>query len=224
MKAQLAFGAVLFACVAFAAVPANGTPAASGSQKVMGDYVEARTASVFAGACHYNGELVTTGEEAVTGWHVTSGYWKGADLTGVKAMAAIGCDKNLGDAKAERRSELVIDSAASDMQAAAFTDMLRTQCGKEMGSIVSVRRAAVTFVKDGRSYTVKGEGLGSMAVNPMPNDECCKQPSLVWYSPLAPIEGRKVGYTVEASYSSEKIGDRWQRGDENSAFYGTFAY
>src|SRR5947209_8653839 len=85
MKAQLAFGAVLFACVAFAAIPE--TPAAApGSQKVSGDYVEARTASVFAGACHYNGELVTTGEEAIAGWNVTSGYWKGANLTGVKAM------------------------------------------------------------------------------------------------------------------------------------------
>ena len=221
MKAQLAFGAVLFACVAFAAVPESGTAA---SHKVSGNYVEARTASVFAGACHYNGELVTTGEQAIAGWSVSSGYWKGADLSGVKAMAAIGSDKNLGDDKAERRSELVIDSAVSDLQAAAFTDMLRTECGKQMGSIVSVRRGPVTFVRDGRSYTVKADGLGAMSVNPMPDDDCCKQPSLVWYSPLAPIENRKVGYTVEASYSSEKTGDRWQRGDENSAFYGTFAY
>jgi hypothetical protein len=28
---------------------------------MRGDYVEVRTASVFAGACHYNGEFVTTG-------------------------------------------------------------------------------------------------------------------------------------------------------------------
>ena len=223
MKAQLAFGAVLCACVAFAAVPASGT-GTTASPKVTGDYVEARTASVFAGACHYNGELVTTGEQAVVGWSVTSGDWKGASLAGVKAMAAIGSDKNLGDDKAERRSELVIDNSVSDSQAAAFTDMLRTECGKQMGSIVSVRRGAVTFAKDGRSYTVKSDGFAAMSVNPMPNDECCKQPSLVWYSPLAPIENRKVGYTVEASYSSAKVGDPWQRSDENSAFEGTFAY
>ena len=30
-----------------------------------GTYVEARTASVFAGACHYNSELVTAGREAL---------------------------------------------------------------------------------------------------------------------------------------------------------------
>lgn len=221
MKAQLAFGAVLFACVAFAAVPGSGA-ATTGSQKVTGDYVEARTASVFAGACHYNGELVTTGQEAIAAWDVTSGYWKGANLSGVKAMAAVGSDNNLGE-PGERRSELVIDSAVSDTQAAAFTDMLRTECGKQMGSIISVRRGPVTFVHEG-GYKVKSEGLGAMTVKPMPDAACCKQPNLVWYSPLAPIEGRKVGYTVEANYSSEKVGDRWQRGDENSAFYGTFAY
>src|SRR5678815_4830331 len=31
---------------------------------MRGDYVEVRTASVFAGACHYNGEVVTTGRDA----------------------------------------------------------------------------------------------------------------------------------------------------------------
>ena len=30
---------------------------------LRGDYVEVRTASVFAGACHYNGEVVTTGRD-----------------------------------------------------------------------------------------------------------------------------------------------------------------
>ena len=32
---------------------------------LRGDYVEVRTASVFAGACHYNGEVVTTGRDAM---------------------------------------------------------------------------------------------------------------------------------------------------------------
>ena len=40
---------------------------------VKGDYVEVRTASVFAGPCHYHGELVTTGRDAIMAWNVTSG-------------------------------------------------------------------------------------------------------------------------------------------------------
>src|SRR5260370_7828290 len=39
---------------------------------VKGDYVEARTASVFAGACHFNGEVVTTGQDALMAWNIQS--------------------------------------------------------------------------------------------------------------------------------------------------------
>ena len=49
---------------------------------LRGDYVEVRTASVFAGACHYNGEVVTTGRDAMMAWNVTSGKWQGVDLSG----------------------------------------------------------------------------------------------------------------------------------------------
>ena len=51
---------------------------------LRGDYVEVRTASVFAGACHYNGEVVTTGRDAMMAWNVTSGKWQGVELAGVR--------------------------------------------------------------------------------------------------------------------------------------------
>ena len=91
------------------------TPASS---KIVGDYVEARTASVFAGACHYNGELVTTGRDAVAAWSFNSGTYNGVDLAGVTAMAAVSSQDNLGQ-NAARKTELVIDSNASDAQASA---------------------------------------------------------------------------------------------------------
>src|ERR671928_228601 len=56
---------------------------------VRGVYVEARTASVFAGACHYNGELTTAGREAVLAWNVKGGSWGGVDLAGVRAVADV---------------------------------------------------------------------------------------------------------------------------------------
>src|SRR5260370_38698441 len=49
---------------------------------VKGDYVEARTASVFAGACHFNGEAVTPGQDALMAWNIQSGPWNGGDLGG----------------------------------------------------------------------------------------------------------------------------------------------
>ena len=71
---------------------------------LRGDYVEVRTASVFAGACHYNGEVVTTGRDAMMAWKVTSGKWQGVDLSGVRVMAIVSADANLGESNAARRS------------------------------------------------------------------------------------------------------------------------
>jgi hypothetical protein len=77
---------------------------------LRGDYVEVRTASVFAGACHYNGEVTTAGREAMMAWNVTSGKWQGVDLSGVRVMAIISSESNLAEKDAARQSELIIDS------------------------------------------------------------------------------------------------------------------
>src|SRR6476660_7095283 len=88
------------------------------SGRIKGEYVEARTASVFAGACHYNGELVTTGRDAVMAWSFTAGTFNGVDLAGAKAMAAVTSDANLSQ-DAAKKVELVIDSRLSEAQAKA---------------------------------------------------------------------------------------------------------
>src|SRR5689334_17845588 len=87
---------------------------------VRGEYVEVRTASVFAGACHYNGEVVTTGRDAMMAWNVTSGKWHGVDLSGVRVLAIVSSDANLSDGNAARQSEIIIDANASRMQALAM--------------------------------------------------------------------------------------------------------
>src|SRR6266542_1689997 len=79
------------------------------SPAIRGDYVEVRTASVFAGACHYNGEVTTTGRDALMAWNVSSGQWRGVDLKGVKVMAIVSADANLSENGAARSSEIVIN-------------------------------------------------------------------------------------------------------------------
>src|SRR5437764_1172287 len=96
--------------------PAAAAPTVS---RVTGDYVEVRTASIFAGACHYNGELVTTGRDAVLAWNFTSGTWNGVDLAGLRAAAAVSSDANLGQDH-PRKVELIVDSGATDAQASAL--------------------------------------------------------------------------------------------------------
>jgi hypothetical protein len=189
---------------------------------LRGEYVEVRTASVFAGACHYNGEVVTTGRDAMMAWNVTSGKWQGVDLTGVRALAIVTADANLSDDQTPRTTELIIDSQASDAQSKAMIAALKAKYATALGNIVTVRSTPISFNRNGRSYLVKADDA-TIDVEAMPNDLCCKMPNLVWYSPLVGLENRKVGYTIRAGYSGKSIGTPWSRSGENSAFYGSFS-
>jgi hypothetical protein len=187
---------------------------------VKGDYVEVRTASVFAGACHYNGELVTTGRDAILAWNVTAGEFNGVNLAGVKAVAVVSSEANLIDDTAARKSEIVIDG--TDAQVTAMTAMMKSQSAATLGTIVSTKRGPITFKHDKDGYAVDAAGFASAKVSAMPDGACCKQPNDVWYEPLTKLEARKVGYTAAASYAGGKVGTKWDRANENSAFYGSF--
>ena len=189
---------------------------------LRGDYVEVRTASVFAGACHYNGEVVTTGRDAMMAWNVTSGKWQGVDLTGVRVMAVVSADANLGESNAARQSEIIIDSQASRTQALAIVNALKENYAASLGKVVAVHSAPITFERSGRTYAVVTSDA-AINVEAMPNDLCCRMPNLVWYTPLVGLENRKVGYTSKALYSGRVVGEPWSRSGENSAFYGTFS-
>ena len=192
------------------------------SVSLRGDYVEVRTASVFAGACHYNGEVVTTGRDALMAWKVTSGKWQGVDLSGVRVVAIVSADANLGESGAARQSEIIIDAGASRTQALAITNALKEKYAVSLGKIVEVRTAPISFERSGRNYAVV-TNEAAINVEAMPNDLCCKMPNLVWYAPLVGLENRKVGYTSKALYSGRVVGEPWSRSGENSAFYGTFS-
>src|SRR6266446_1652052 len=102
MKRFWMLASILMVCVAAVALTSQAE-----STSVKGDYVEVRTASVFAGACHYNGEVTTTGRDALMAWNVTSGKSEGIDLTGVRAIAVISAADNLSNTEAGRRAELI---------------------------------------------------------------------------------------------------------------------
>ena len=189
---------------------------------LRGDYVEVRTASVFAGACHFNGEVVTTGRDAMMAWKVNSGNWQGVDLTGVRVIAIVNATANLAESNAARQSEIIIDSEASRAQALAMVNALKEKYAASLGNVMAVRSAPISFERNGRTYAVMTNDA-AINVEAMPNDLCCKMPNLVWYKPLVGLENRKVGYTSKALYSGRIVGEPWSRSGENSAFYGSFS-
>jgi hypothetical protein len=213
---------VILAILCAAIVPTTAGVARA-VDPMTADYVEARTASVFAGACHYNGEVVTTGREAVLAWNVRTGSWKGIDLAGCRVVAVVRSDKMLDDAQGRRVSELAID-APSDEKATALVEAWRAEYGSALGDVASVRRGAIVFDRKDGAIRVEVVDFATVSMEPMPNAECCKMTNLVWYRPLVPVAGRKVGYTHRASYAGGAAGSPWERSHENSAFYGTATF
>jgi hypothetical protein len=218
MKRFSIIAAVLITCAAAIAFTSRAENTA-----IRGDYVEVRTASVFTGACHFNGEVVTTGREAIMAWNFTSGRWNGNDISGLKAIAVVSADANLENAGAARRSEIILDNSANHDQKLAMLAALKSKYAATLGEIVSVRSAPITFKHEGKTYDV-ASAEAAINVEAMPNDLCCRQPNLVWYSPLVQLSGRKVGYTLKAIYSGNAVGEAWENDGENSAFYGSFAF
>jgi hypothetical protein len=221
MMRRFCFAGLLLAFLSCALLPGSR---AKEVNSLKGDYVEARTASVFAGACHYNGELTTTGRDALMAWRVASGSWHGVELAGVRVLAVVSADVNLSDVQAERRSELIIDRSASSEQARAMTDAIKSMYAATLGKVVNVSRAPIEFKHEDRAYSVSSSSIVTIEVEAMPDDLCCRMPQLVWYEPLVPLTSRKVGHTIKALYAGGTVCDAWQRNGENSAFYGSFSF
>jgi hypothetical protein len=155
-------------------------------------------------------------------WNVTSGSWQGVDLAGVRAMAIVNAEDNLGNGNAARESQILIDSSATRAQSLAMFNALKEKYASSLGKIVSVKNVPISFVRNGNKFAVATD-KAAIDVQAMPDDLCCRMPNLVWYTPLVGLENRKVGYTTNANYSGSEISEPWSRSGENSAFYGSFA-
>ncbi len=196
-------------------VPAESTPC-------TGAYVEARTASVFAGACHYNGEFVTAGREAVCAWRIDAGTFDGVDLAGVTIAAVIAADANLDEGTAARRSVVHVDAALDSARSAAAVRWLATTRGSILGTVLEVRADPLRVAIDADSYTVVVPGALELTGALLPDRACCAMPQNVWYTPFERLERPLVGLDEAFEVRSPKLGRAWSRPGENAAFTGRF--
>jgi hypothetical protein len=117
---------------------------------VRGECIEARTASVFAGACHYGAEATTSGREAILALRFESGVHGGIDLSGVEVAAAVAGDANLSEPAAARRSILYFSDAAAPAAIRAAEDLLRLRFGPILGTITEERSVPLRVRSRGR--------------------------------------------------------------------------
>lgn len=190
---------------------------------LQGDYIEARSASVYAGPCHYSNEAVTAGESAILAWRFKSGAWNGVALDGLSAVAVLKADKNLAEDTKSRRAVLYLDSRATTEQSAALRSLFAQQYGATLGRIVAVKSAATEVSNDGLDYRVRAGEAVRLDVNRYPCQHCT-QDAQVWYQPFVAAQNIIVGKTTRTAYRDSALDATWDdRQEANSAFVGSFA-
>lgn len=189
-----------------------------------GHYVEARTASVFAGACHFGGEATTAGREALLAWQFEGGEHAGVALAGVDAALVIAGDANLAEPGAARRSVLYVSERASAAQREAVRALLAGAFATQLGALVDTLSVPLDIAFDAETYRVASQGHFALRGALLPDRACCRMPFQVWYTPFAPVASAVVGANTEFRCTDARLDRTWSRPDENASFAGAFRY
>ena len=189
---------------------------------VRGDYLEARSVSVYVGACHAQSELVEGGREATLVWNIHQGEWNGVSLDNLTVVAVVTANKNLEIDSESRRSVLYLDTKTTIEQRAALVNLINAKRSAVVGEIASTKIEPIEFTKQDMEYELRvGEVLSLSALrNPC---EYCTQPHEVWYKPLETIDTAIVGKSNLYRYKDTVLAVRWNRSEpSNNIFVGRF--
>jgi hypothetical protein len=222
---RLGVCAVALAAIAFGASP---------SFEVSGNYVEARTADVFVGACFANSEVQLVGNLAVFGWQINHGSWRGISLDGLSVVAAVRANSTLGDQTGSPypvKAFLMVDEKAGLEQRQALKEFARRMTGDLLQDIVSIQALPIQFTVAGdsihdASVTLSAGTLAEIRTRSLhASDSSCGH-EVAWYPPLSKTEHAMAAYTIENRFNgspTEGLGSRWSSPDKRSAFVGTFS-
>ena len=212
--------AVLAAAFMLAAVPAF----AGGS--IVGDYVEARTAEVFAGGCIMSSQAETMGREAVLAWHVRTGEYDGEQLAGLSVVAAVAGDRNLGireiggEAPSAVRGIVFVDKNATPAQQRALVRLAQTLSRGLITDIVDVKPVSVAYnATDTMIAVTAGEAKLAVQRHQHHTPGCG---AMKWFTPFSSIDTAMIGVTDANEYDGRALGIRWGDPNRKSAFSGTF--
>ena len=213
----------LIVLTTIALIFASGIAIATNSTSVQGEYLEARSASVYVGACHFGAEYVEGGKEATLVWNIHSGEWNNVSLDGLTVVAVISAKDNLAIDTKSRNSVLYIDKKATPEQRAALSDMIATKNHDVIGNVVTTQFEQITYSKKGTKYDVSVGRVLTLSVNRYPCANCT-QPHQIWYEPLTKVKNAIVGKSGIYRYKDTYLPVNWQQGEtSNNVFVGSFS-
>ena len=197
--------------------------------RITGEYVEARTAEVFAGGCIMNSEAETMGRQAVMAWRITSGSFNGVALDGLTGAAAGAGDRNLGmremggEEPTAVKAIITVDPRATATQRDALVKLVRELSGGLITHVIRVDVAPVRFATSQNFVEVSVPDTMTLTVNKeMKHDPSCG--AMQWFKPFTRLANAAMGVAEAHEYSGTGLGTTWSAPNKRSAFFGTFTY
>jgi hypothetical protein len=219
------FSLVMTVPQAFAQPPA----APSTSPRISGQYLETRSADVYVGQCFANGEMNTSGQEAIVAWHIGDGSWDGVLLAGLTVVGAIKAQATLGDPYGKpypAKSVLIVDKQATPEQRQALINFAQEMGGELLRHVVRVIDAPIDMevaegqhstrarLQAGDVVTVETRAIGD-------KDHLCGNED-TFYQPLTQTAHAMPAVAMTDEYRGKDLSVTWTLHDKRSAFVGTF--
>jgi hypothetical protein len=197
--------------------------------RITGEYVEARTAEVFAGGCIMNSEAETMGRQALMAWRITSGVYDGVTLDGLTVAAAVAGDRNLGmremggEEPTAVKAIITVDPRANAAQRDALVKLVRELSKGLITHVVRVDVAPVRFATSQNYVEVSVPDTMMLTVNKeMKHDPSCG--AMQWFKPFTALADAAMGVAEEHSFDGNGLNTKWSAPNKRSAFFGTFVY
>lgn len=224
MLKVVVFGAALLAAASISL--ADGLPAHS----IYGNYIEARTADTWTGPCFANGEIEMAGKEAVFGWKINHGEWRGVSLDGLSVVGVVRAEHTLGnhyEPVNPAKAVLIVDQSADAEQRLALESFAKYMAGDLLKDVVKVDFAPIALTIEngnihGGAAKLTAGSLAAIQTRAMSSaDHICGNEE-VWYPPLTKLEHSMPAYALEDSFQGEGLGETWSNPYKRSGFVGTF--
>lgn len=216
---------------AVAALAVSAASLSAGDKaRITGDYVEARTAEVFAGGCIMNSEAETLGRQAVMAWRITAGAFNGVTLDGLTVAAAVAGDRNLGmrelggEEPTAVKAIIIVDPRATATQRDALVTLVRELSNGLITDVIRVDVAPVKFATS-QNYvevSVPDSSILLTVNKDMKHDPSCG--AMQWFKPFTKLADAAMGVAEEHSFDGQGLDTKWSAPNKRSAFFGTFVY
>lgn len=190
---------------------------------VTGQYMEDRSNRVYGCPCEWSSEFVNEGLEAILAWNIQAGEFQGANLAGLRLVAVLVSNVNLGAPGSLRRSTVFIDEAASVSQRRAGEGWLRSRYGDVLGRVLRVHAAPMEFSFAADSVSVTVRGILSVQMRRARLTDDTQSWASLLYEPFTKLVSSSLGTTLHSEYRGPDLRLRWVReGNGITGYYGSF--